>query len=103
MTDFFDQKRIFFDDIDIASRVMEMIYRTTTIYSQYSGFKNVNELILQRADSMKEDANEMIRQYITPLMVQLRGEFQKLLEAEEPTQAVERADGGLDSTDRRNT
>jgi hypothetical protein len=88
MTDFFDQKRIFFDDKEIASPVMNMIYRTRTIYSQ---------------QPQKEIADQMIRQYITPLMVQLRGEFQKLLEAEEPTQAVERADGGLDSTDRRNT
>jgi hypothetical protein len=78
MTDFFDQKRIFFDDEEIASRVMNMIYRTTTIYSQ---------------QPQKEIADQMIRQYITPLLVQLRGEFQKLLKAEEPRPTMERPDG----------
>ncbi len=99
MSDFFDQKRIFFDEKEIAELALKMIQNSKLLYSRHPDIESAKELIPEWADSMKEDADKMIRQYITPVMVQLRIELRKLLEAEAPNYQPDRMgspDGGPD-------
>jgi site-specific recombinase XerD len=99
MSDFFDQKRIFFDDREIAGSVLKMIHNSKLLYSKHPDIEHAKEFSGELADSMKEEADQMIRQYITPVMVQLRGVFQKLLEAETPSHHLDHtgsSDGGPD-------
>jgi hypothetical protein len=85
MTAFFDEKRILFHGEEIASRVIEMITKTTALYSSHPDIEYAKEFDRKTANFLKEHSYEMTRQYINPLMARLRGELLKLLEAETPS------------------
>jgi hypothetical protein len=85
MTQFFDQKRIFFDDKEIAEPILKLILRMSWIYGQHHDIESAKTLNPQLADSIKQEAAHTIDQLINPLVAQLRGIFRKLLEAETPS------------------
>jgi hypothetical protein len=88
MTGFFDEKRIFFHGEEIASRVIEMIGKTRILYDLHPDIEHAKEFDPGIVNFLKEHSYETIRQYINPLMAQLRGMLLKLLEAETPSPSL---------------
>jgi hypothetical protein len=99
LADFFDEKRIFFDDREISSYVLEMIAATQMLYNEQPEIESAKEVSAQLADFLKENSDRLIRQNIDPLMANLRGMLLMILEAEAPVHQLDRTsppDGGPD-------
>ena len=101
LADFFDEKRIFFDDREISSHVLEMITTTQMLYNECPEIESAKEFSPQLADFLKENSDRLIQQNIDPLMAKLKGMLLTLLEAEAPVHQLDRTsplDGGPDKT-----
>ena len=90
LADFFDEKRIFFDDREISSHVLEMITTTQTLYNERPEIESSKEFSPQLADFLKENSDRLISQNIDPLMAKLRGMLLYLLETEAPVRQLDR-------------
>jgi hypothetical protein len=101
MVNFFDEKRIYFDQ-ETINAVLVMTQAARMIYDSHSDVQLTRGPAPQFASFLKQHAATLKEQNIVPVMALLEDRFRKLLEAEAPTQAMERPDGGPDSMDRRN-
>ena len=94
LADFFDEKRIFFDDREISSYLLEMIKTMSNLYQGRLSIEHSKVFAPELADFLKESSDQIIRQNINPLMAELRSMLLKVLEAETPIKAMERHGGG---------
>ena len=90
LADFFDEKRIFFDDREISSYVLEMITTTQMLYNESPKIESAKEFSPQLTDFLKENSDRLISQNIDPLMAKLRGMLLNHLEAEAPVHQLDR-------------
>jgi hypothetical protein len=100
MINFFDEKRIYFDQ-ETADAVIAMVRITRMVYDEHPNVQRAR-VAPELARALKLNAAGLI-DHVHTLMDRLDYRFRKLLEAETPTQPMERSAAGPDSTDRRNT
>jgi hypothetical protein len=83
MINFFDEKRIYFDQETIKA-VLVMTQATRTIYDWHPEVQRTSGPAPQLAGWLKQHAAALKEQNIGPLMALLEEKFRKLLEAEAP-------------------
>ena len=102
MINFFDEKRIYFDQETIDA-VLVMAEATRKIYDWHPEIQRTKGPAPQLASWLKQHATILKEHNIGLVMALLEDKFRRILEAEMPMPAMERPAVGPDSTDRMNT
>jgi hypothetical protein len=98
MINFFDEKRIYFDE-ETSESVFEMAQATRVLYDHYTSVQWAVGSASEQASWLKQRAAQLKEQNINPLMALLEDTFKRLLDAETPSHHLDRAslpDGGPD-------
>lgn len=83
--DFFDEKRIYFDEV-VGVEVRRLVSVATMVFDSQESIESMNDRSPDFALQMKQTAKAIIDENIHPIMNRLEDRFKRLLDAEQPTE-----------------